>query len=263
MKENKLRRLLKEGLPSTATRLSSTWPFMTELVGITKNFDYIDFLAEYAPFSQMDLENIARAAELYEMGTMIKVGFQNRGFTAQKAIAAGFQAILFADHRTAEEVRESIRLVKPETPEDEGYFGYPNSRYLCATLNIPQMQHAQRLRETVVCFMIEKRQAVENIEEICSIPGVDMVQFGPSDFSLSSGWNKVEHAEDCKKVERKVIETALRHGVQPRCEIMTPEAAQYYIDLGVRHFALGDQISKLREFWMQEGGKIRQIADSL
>jgi 2-keto-3-deoxy-L-rhamnonate aldolase RhmA len=263
MKENKLRRLLNEGLPSTSTRISSTWPFMTEAVGLTGNFDYIEFLAEYAPFSQIDLENIVRAAELYDMGTMIKVGFQNRGYIVHKAITSGFQAIMFADHRTPEEVHESVRLSKPETPEDDGLFGYPNSRFVGARINIPQIDHAQRIRETVLCFMIEKKQALDNIEEICSIPGVDMVQFGPSDFSLSCGWNKSDHVEDCKKAERKMIEVALKHGVQPRCEIMTPEAAKYYIDLGVKHISMGDQVSKLREFWIYEGEKIRKIADSL
>lgn len=30
---------------------------------------------------------------------------------------------------------------------------------------------------------------LDNLEEICEIPGVDMVQFGPSDYSMSLGWN--------------------------------------------------------------------------
>ena len=35
--------------------------------------------------------------------------------------------------------------------------------------------------------MIEKQEAVENVEEICSVPGVDMLQFGPSDYCMSRG----------------------------------------------------------------------------
>ena len=79
MNYNKIRKFLNEDCPTTATRMSSTWPFYTESVGVTGNFDYSEFLAENAPFSQMDLENIARAAELYDMGTMIKCDFQNHG----------------------------------------------------------------------------------------------------------------------------------------------------------------------------------------
>lgn len=263
MNYNKLRQLLKEGRPSNATRMSSTWPFYTECVGVTKNFDYIEFLAEYAPFSQADLENIARAAELHDMGTMIKLDFQNRGSVAQRAIGAGFQAINFTDHRNAEEVRETLRMMKPETPEDGGQFGYPNRRFIGCKPTVDQKTHVERLREVVMCFMIEKRSAVEDIEAICAVPGVDMIQFGPSDFAMSSGWQASEHSEEIKAAERHVIEVALRHGVQPRCEINTAEAAQYYIALGVRHFCLGDQTRMLNMFWKGEGGKMRAVADEL
>ncbi|MBQ6395243.1 MAG: hypothetical protein IJH87_02725, partial [Atopobiaceae bacterium] len=247
---------------STATRMWSTWPFYMEVIGATGNFDYVEYVAEYSPFSQADLENMARAAELHEMGTMIKVDFQNRGYVAQKAIASGFQAIMFTDHRTADEVRESVRLIKPDCL-DEGRFGYPNRRYIGTNVYPTQMEHAQRLRDVVLCFMIEKKEAMDNIEEICSVPGVDMVQFGPSDYSLSVGMNKKDYVEQYLPVERHMIEVALAHGVQPRCEIASPDLAQYYIDLGVRHFSLGDQLKVLTAFWNGEGARIRRIADGI
>ena len=263
MNYNKIRKLLNEGRPVTATRLSSRWGFYTECVGKTGYFDYIEFLAEYAPLSQEDMENIARAAELYEMGTMMKIDFQNRGFVAQKAVGAGFQAINFTDHRNAKEVEETLHMMKPETPQDGGLFGYPNRRYIGCTPQIDQMLHADRLRDVVYCFMIEKKSAYDDIENICSVPGVDMVQFGPSDYSMSNGWSASAHKADTKAAERHVIEVALRHGVQPRCEINSPEEAQYYIDLGVKHFCLGDECYILNAFWNNSGKSIREIADKL
>ncbi|MEF9972815.1 MAG: aldolase/citrate lyase family protein [Clostridia bacterium] len=263
MNENKLRRLLRTGKPSCATRLSSTWPFMTELVGRSGNFDYVEFLGEYAPFSQLDLENLARAAELHDMGTMIKLDFQHRGYAAQRAISSGFQAINFTDHRTADDVRESVRMTMPETPEDGGCFGYPNRRYISCTPYIDQMAHAARLREVVRCFMIEKKQALDNIEAICQVPGVDMVQFGPSDFSMSCGHDKRDHLAACRAAERQMIEVALRYGVQPRCEIHCAQDAAYYIALGVKHFCLGDETDTLRKFLSGEGGAMRALADTL
>ncbi len=262
MRENKMRRMLRNGEPTTSTRLWSTWPFYTEVIGTTGNFDYIEFVGEYAPFTQLDMENLARAAELYDMGSMMKVDFQNRFYVAQKAICAGFQSILFADHHTADEVRETVHMMKADRL-GEGRFGYPNRRYIGAQSHLSQMDHCERLNEVVLAFMIEKDTAMEEIEEICSIPGVDMVQFGPSDYCMSKGLNRDEAVEIHKAAERKMIEVALRHGVQPRCEIPNPEDAQYYIDLGVRHFSLGDQLAKLKQFWINDGGKIRRIADSL
>ena len=78
MTENRLRRLLNEGKPSVSTRIWSIWPFYTECVGATGNYDYMEFVAEYAPFDQCDLENIARAAELYNIGPSVKAELQNR-----------------------------------------------------------------------------------------------------------------------------------------------------------------------------------------
>ena len=263
MRENRLRRLLNEGKPSVSTRIWSTMPIFTEALGLTGNYDYMEFVAEYSPFSQADLENLARAAELYEMGSMIKVDLQNRFYVAQKAVASGFQAVNFADHRTAEEVRESVRALWPMTIGSDGLYGHPNRRFICSPHNVSQKEHIARLNDIVLCFMIEKKEAVENIEEICSVPGVDMVQFGPADYSMSMGENRSSYGEECRAAERIMIECALRHGVQPRCEINTPAEARYYINLGVRHFSLGDQMAKLKEFWTTQGGEMRSIADSL
>lgn len=263
MKYNKLRKILNENGASVATRMWSTNPFFTELLGQNGNFDYVEFVAEYSPFSQQDLQNICRAAELNEMGTMIKVDFQNRGYVAQKAAASGFQAIMFADHHTPDEVRETVRMMKSDTPQGGGIFGFPNNRFIGGQSHMPQMSHAKRVDEVVLCFMIEKQEAMDNIEEICSIPGVDMVQFGPSDYCMSRGLNRDQYVDEFKAAERKMIEVALKHGVQPRCEIPNAEAAQYYVDLGVRHFCVGDQVNALKGFWNAQGPKLREIADKL
>ena len=263
MKSNHLRELLSSGKPSVGTRIENTWPVITEIVGSTGNFDYVEFVAEYAPFSHYDLENIARAAELNDMSTMIKVDFQNRAYVAQKAMASGFQAILFTDHKTADEVRQSIHWVRPDTPQDQGRFGYPNRRWIGYQPSGPQMQYADMVRNTVLAFMIEKKEAMDNIEDICSVEGVDMVQFGPSDYSMSRGWNRGEHFDEFKAAEREMISVALAHGVQPRCEINSPDDAQYYIDLGVKHFCLGDELRTATTYWNQQGSAMRDVASKL
>ncbi len=181
MRTNRLRELLNKGLPSMGTRIESSWPVITEIVGNTGHFDYVEFVAEYAPVDQPDLENIARAAELYNMGTMIKLDFQNRGWVAQKAMASGFQAIMFTDHKTADEVRESLWLISPDSPQHKGRFGYPNRRWIGYRPGAPQMDYAKMVSETVKVFMIEKAETMDNIEAICSVPGCPSVSArGPS-----------------------------------------------------------------------------------
>lgn len=261
MKENKLRRILEENGSSISTRISSRWATITELATCSGCYDYIEYLAEYSPLTNEDYENLARVCELHGMGSIVKVDFQNRGYVAQKALAAGMQGILFTDCKTPEEVAECIYLTMPDTPKYGGRFGYPNNRWIGYQPHNPQLDYAEMVARSVRLFMIEKKEAVENIEAICRIPGVDMIQFGPSDYSMSCGYNAADPGwiEERKAMERHCIRVALENGVQPRCEILTPEEAVYYKELGVKHFSLGDQMKILRNWWADNGRKLQEL----
>lgn len=260
--ENHIRSLLSAGKPTVATRIWSTWPTTVEAMAVTGNFDYFEFVAEYAPFTQQDLENLVRAAELHGIGSMIKVDLQNKNYVAQRAAAMGFEAILFADHKTAEEVRESIWALSPDCMK-EGRFGYPNARWIRYTPHIAQLEYAQLVRSIVKAFMVEKEETVKNFEEICAVPGVDMVQFGPSDYSMSMGWNAAEHQAELREIEEYVVRIALEHGIAPRCECDTMEKAAYYEGLGVRHFCIGDEFRILNAYWKGTCGDVRKLANTL
>ena len=111
--------------------------------------------------------------------------------------------------------------------------------------------------------MIEKRSAVENLEDILSVEGIDMVQFGPSDYSMSIGIpGEINHPK-VKEAELKTIKTALKMDVAPRAEISTPEEAKKYIDLGVRNFNLNIDLSILYKWWKKNGTEMRKILSRL
>ena len=63
MRPNKLRELLRDGRPSVGTRVHSTWPSVVEAIGHTGMFDYVEFLAEYAPFDLYALEEGLRVKD--------------------------------------------------------------------------------------------------------------------------------------------------------------------------------------------------------
>lgn len=261
MPVNRLREILNNNGTSIATRISSRWGLITELAGYGQCYDYIEYLAEYAPLQTEDYENLSRACELHNMGSILKVDFQNRFWTAQKALAAGMQGILFTDCKTPAEIEECIYMTMPDTPEYGGRFGYPSYRWIGYHPNQSQMDYAKMVADCVRLFMIEKKEAVDHIEEICRIPGVDMIQFGPSDYSMSCGKNAAAPDWiDCRKeAERHCIRVALEHGVQPRCEIESVQDAQYYMDLGVKHFCLGDQVKILRNWWTENGNALKAL----
>jgi 4-hydroxy-2-oxoheptanedioate aldolase len=119
--------------------------------------------------------------------------------------------------------------------------------------------YVQALRDVVVMIMIEKRTAVDELEEILSIQGVDMIQWGPSDYSMSIGRPGERTAPEVTSVARRVFETALKMGVQPRAEIRSIDQAKYYLDLGVRHFSLGTDLAILFDWWKTNGDALRKV----
>lgn len=257
MRPNRLRELLNTGKPSIGTRVHNTWPSIVEAIGHTGMFDYVEFLAEYAPFDLYSLDNFCRAAELFDMSAIIKIDQEPRRFLAQRGIGAGFQGVLFADCRSVEDVRQCVRIVRPDTPEDGGIYGVGARRFTYMGYS-GTPEYVQALRDVVVMIMIEKQPAVEQLEEILSVEGVDMVQWGPSDYSMSIGRPGERSSPEVKAVERKVFETALKMGVTPRAEINSVDQAKYYLDLGVRHFCLGTDISILYNWWKVNGDNLRK-----
>lgn len=258
MRPNKLRQLLKTGQPSLSTRVHCPWPSVIELVGHTGVFDYVEFLAEYAPYDLHDLDNLCRAAELYDLGTMIKIDQSPRSFLAQRAIGSGFQSVLFADVRSPEDARECVRVVRPETPEDGGIHGAATRRFAYMDYS-GGPAYIEALRDVVVVLMIEKKEAVERLEEILAVPGVDMVQWGGTDYSMSVGRAGGRLSPEVKAVEKYVFETALRMGVPPRAEISSVDEAKYFLDMGVRHFSLGTDLTILFGWLKQNGEKMRHV----
>ncbi|GAI91697.1 unnamed protein product, partial [marine sediment metagenome] len=65
MKRNILRELLNAGKPTLGTHQMSSSPRVAELIGYSGVFDYIEFVEEYANWALADLENFARAVELF------------------------------------------------------------------------------------------------------------------------------------------------------------------------------------------------------
>jgi 2-keto-3-deoxy-L-rhamnonate aldolase RhmA len=253
MKKNRLRELLKAGKPTLGTHVLSTWPGIVEVIGQSGAFDYIEYVGEYSPFSLEQLDNFGRAIELFpDMSAMMKVEEQTRGFIAARAIDSGIQNVLFTDCRSADDVRECIRYVRPETPESGGVHGYGMRRSTGYGYGSQVADWTQAMDEVVIAIMIEKKGAIDNLEEILSVRGVDMVQFGPVDYSISIGKPGQTQSAEVQEAHRFMIETALKKEVAPRVEISGFEQAKPYVEMGVRHFCIGWDTSVITQWCRQQ-----------
>jgi len=261
LKVNRLRELMRKGEPTIGTRVLIVWPGVTELIGYTGVYDYVEFVSEYAPYDLHDFDNLARAAELVGISSMIKIDQEPRTYLAERALAAGIQNVLFADIRTVEDTEEAVRAVRPEP---KGFNGTRSDRrigYVGVTASAADV--VKMCEDAIVALMIEKKQAVEKLEEILSVEGVDMVQFGPSDYSLSIGVPGERNNPKVKEAELKTIKTALKMNVAPRAEIRNPEEAKRYIELGVRNFSLNTDMRILYDWWKEKGSELKGILSKI
>lgn len=255
MRANRLRELLDADQPSLGTHLHTIWPGMVEIVGHSGMFDYIEFVGEYAPYDLFSLDNFGRAVALFDgLSSMMKLDQEPRTYLAVRAIGSGIQNVLFADPRTVEDVEECVRAVRAETPQAKGWHGVGMRRDVGYVMEGGSPQFVQALDDAVVAIMIEKEPAVENLDALLSVPGVDMVQFGPADYSMSVGLTGEWQHPRVKEAECYVIETALKKGIAPRAEISRPEEAEPYLEMGVKHFCMGWDVSILFQ-WLKENGK--------
>ena len=261
MRPNKLRQLLNANKPSVSTHIHTVWPSIVEAIGHTGVYDYIEFVAEYAPYDLHDLDNLCRAAELYDVGMMIKVDYDTHQFVGQRAIGSGFQSILFADCHNVDEARHCILSVRPDTKTDGGNFGVGMRRHAYMGYG-GSPEYVEALRDTVVMLMIEKQGAVDQLEAILALPGLDMIQWGGADYSMNVDKAGQRGSAEIREVEEYVIKTALKHGIHPRAEIGTPQDADYYLNLGVRHFCIGTDIAILFQWFKNNGEALRRLVES-
>lgn len=260
---------MKQDKPTIGVHVHSTWPGITEVIGNTGKIDYVEFTSTYAPFDLYDLENIARTTELYDMSSMMKVDVEPKTFLAQRALGAGIQNILFTDIRTVEDAKESVRAVRCETPEAKGINGCHMQRNVGYLLEYGTPQYCKAMDDAVVAIMIEKAPAVENLDEILSVEGVDMVQFGPCDYSMSIGIPGQRSDPRVKEARLKMIKAALDRGIHPREEIDLTDLdaftrqAEEYINLGVRDFCIGVDIVMIHNWCKKFGGELRELLSAM
>jgi 4-hydroxy-2-oxoheptanedioate aldolase len=88
-------------------------------------------------------------------------------------------------------------------PVRAGYYGGPD--------------YFANANENTACIpMIETRQAVEQIDDILDVPGIDAVYIGPADLSITLGLRPgMDNEGEFDEALAKVVDSCRRHGVTP------------------------------------------------
>jgi 4-hydroxy-2-oxoheptanedioate aldolase len=114
---------------------------------------------------------------------------------------------------------------------------------------VEYMEHANR--ETFVCIQIEDAEALDNLDAIISVEGVDIIFVGPADLSLSLGIPL--QFEDPKYVDaiNRIAASVKKHGKYWGLPVKNVEAAEAFAAKGARLFNILSDYSLMRQGWTQ------------
>ena len=219
-------------------------------------------MAEYAPYDLYALENIGRAIDLFDnFSGMMKIEQEAADLPDRQGDRLGHSE--FAVRRRPQP-RGSARMRAGGSGQHPVH-RRPARRGLASGHRVRarrwQPSLCGRAGTGVVMLMIEKDEAVRNLENVIGVGGVDMVQFGPTDYAMSIDKPGQGGAPEVREAEAYVIKTALGMGIQPRAEIGSPDHAKRYLDMGVTHFSIGTDIGILSSWWAQNGEALRAAVD--
>jgi 2-keto-3-deoxy-L-rhamnonate aldolase RhmA len=112
--------------------------------------------------------------------------------------------------------------------------------------------------ETMLVVQIETRQALEAIDEIVALPGVDAVLVGPNDLAIALGVpGQMEHPV-LQDAIRKTIAACQNTRVCPAIHLGDPKLAAYWAGLGMRMVSTGSEISFILRAGKEAAAAIRK-----
>ncbi len=147
-------------------------------------FDYAHLDSEHGVFDFVDVENMCRSADLH--GTTCTARIPNiDSDTILRFFDRGVMGIL-APHVSTRDEAEQVARASRYGPIGERSFGTGRGRDYGLTTP-PAEYMADFNREVIVGVQIETGEAVEKIDEILEVDGIDYITFGPADLAQSLG----------------------------------------------------------------------------
>ena len=98
-------------------------------------------------------------------------------------------------------------------------------------------------RETFIAVQIETPEALENVEEIAAVPGVDALFVGPGDLGLRLSQSEGETQTSLNEAIAQVADVARRQDIAWGIPAGTPELIKQYRGMGAQLLAYGGDFS--------------------
>ena len=209
MRDNIVRAKLKRGEPVIGTMVTDFSSPAIALLLADAGFDFFFIDMEHGVYDLETVATIIRVARLANIVPLVRVPDAEYHLIA-RALDAGAMGVMVPRVETRETVERSVAALRyPPVGERGCATGRGNNDYI----NAPPWEHTRHANDNILAVMqIERQAAIEKIDDLLSVPGVDVALIGPHDLTLSLGAPDPQDAMVQDAIQ-KVVDAAKRHGV--------------------------------------------------
>ncbi len=209
---NRLRARLAEGHLAVGTMIAEIRQPSVIQALVNAGFDWAIIDNEHGVFSNESIAELSRTGRWLGLTPIVRVAALTYELITQ-ALDGGAQGVMLPRVTSPDEVRAAIGAVKyPPVGRRGSASGRGHTEFKSG--DVGQMM-ADSNRETFVIVQIETREAIDRVDEIVAVPGVDAALIGPNDLAIALGvTGKMRDPVLISAIE-KTMAACARHGVHP------------------------------------------------
>ncbi len=253
MIENPLKWALKRGETVWGTMVMEFGAPSVVRILKKAGWDYILPDLEHTAFSLETIGSMIQVAKGVGLPVIVRVPDIERSWIS-RVLDAGALGVMIPRVETKEQVEEAITYAKYEPQGTRGVaIGIAHTDY---QLVDGQTYIRKANEETMIVVQIESGKAIENLDAILSVPGVDVAFVGIADLATSLGIPiQFTHKKFVAAVER-VIERCQVYKVVPGMWVGSVEEAVRWQAKGMRMMMYGTEFFLILERSQEVLGKV-------
>ena len=233
MRENRLRTLWQNDQAAVNGWLAFPNSFSAEVMA-HQGWDTLTIDLQHGVIDYQAMVGMLQAISTTATVPIVRVPWLEPG-ALMKALDAGAYGVICPMVNTREDAQKLIAWTN-YAPQGTRSFGPVRASLYGGA------DYATQANRTVVRFaMIETAQALDNLDAILSVEGLDAIYIGPSDLSLALGCRPVFDDVDPPVAQAiaHILECAKAHGVQAGVHNGRPDVAQARVAMGFRFVTVG------------------------
>jgi 2-dehydro-3-deoxyglucarate aldolase len=217
IKIEKIRQKLKSGKISIGTWMQLHDPSIAEILG-SAGYDWVTIDMEHGSYSHNELPNLFRALELGNTLPLVRL-IEGNVNECKLALDAGAGGVIIPNIQNDQVLKSLISACRWPPAGSRGV-GFSRANLYGKNFN----KYTMEAQNPIVVAMIESWKAVENLEAILSVGGLDAILIGPYDLSASIGktadFESVEFVSALNKIQELAKKAELPTGIH----IVQPDA---------------------------------------